>query len=975
MFEGRLGEKLGQLNHGAMQILQGHSPRRSTALIKKMAHKYPQAAEYRDHRSSEDAELNMIAGEYLDFEVDSDYCISRTDAPKLLRRLVAHAPDEDEVSVLLREVDQNGDGRLDFHQFLQLWHRTLRSYPELDDVFAQYAAGQSVMSPEAYEQFLMHHQGLTQQEACSATRRGTSGSKSVTRLDFYGAFSSPDFLWVPPATSQPVQPMDRPLLQYWCFSSHNTYLAGNQLTSKSDCGMYKRAFELGCRCVELDCWDGANGEPIIYHGHTATSKILFADVIQTIHDTAFVTSPWPVILSLEVHCSLPQQQRMAQIMVSIFGKSLKLPPKTGVRLDSPEFSPQGLRRRIILKNKVLPERYHNADGPDSDKYDDVEGNPRGSPKEVDVHPELSDITCMMTVKLTTPQQRITEADPFEVSSLVENKAEELVHKQLAALRILNTKCFSRIYPHGARIDSSNYRPLPLYAAGCHMVALNLQTNDLPVSQTAALFATNGNCGYVLKPPHVLGHDNAAPLPVRLAVEVVCGRWLNMRQRVFSKAKLAVALTVDGPDVAKPEDQTTAWRSDVYDPEWRETFEFTVADPALSTLTLTVIDGHEANATSTAMIHRLRRGHRIVPLYGDDGALLPKAHLLVRIQTRTSSSGALRAHAIGCRATRSNGQVCGQPKDESRSFCTLHECPTCGRVKPSQSALCAACSWPTGAHEGRKRSPVDGRKPSPVDDRKPSFVEGRKPSPVDGRKPSFVEGRKPSPVDGRKPSFVEGRKPSPVDGRKPSFVEGRKPSPVDGRKPSFVEGRKPSPVDGRKPSFVEGRKPSPVDGRKPSFVEGRKPSPVDDRKPSFVEGRKPSPVDGRKPSFVEGRKPSPVDDRKPSFQEGRKPSPVDGRKPSFVEGRKPSPVDGRKPGFAEDHTSGCRAIRSCGQVCGQPKGESARYCKLHECPFCAKPKPSTSDRCGACSEKQMRRTSQLNTGSGAPCMNDEGGRSG
>ena len=37
----------------------------------------------------------------------------------------------------------------------------------------------------------------------------------------------------------------------------------------------------------VDCWDGEDGEPIIYHGHTLTSKILFKDVVQACKKYAF----------------------------------------------------------------------------------------------------------------------------------------------------------------------------------------------------------------------------------------------------------------------------------------------------------------------------------------------------------------------------------------------------------------------------------------------------------------------------------------------------------------------------------------------------------------------------------------------------------------------------------------------------------------------------------------------------------------
>jgi hypothetical protein len=37
----------------------------------------------------------------------------------------------------------------------------------------------------------------------------------------------------------------------------------------------------------VDCWDGEDGEPIIYHGLTLTSKILFSKVVEACRDYAF----------------------------------------------------------------------------------------------------------------------------------------------------------------------------------------------------------------------------------------------------------------------------------------------------------------------------------------------------------------------------------------------------------------------------------------------------------------------------------------------------------------------------------------------------------------------------------------------------------------------------------------------------------------------------------------------------------------
>lgn len=118
------------------------------------------------------------------------------------------------------------------------------------------------------------------------------------------------------------QDMNHPATAYFINTSHNTYLMGSQVGGTVDCRAYYEALQLGCRCIEIDCYDGKDDEPIITYDKTGASVIILRDALICISKWAFKYAETPLIISFENHCSIPQRQKIRKMLDEYFGDAL-----------------------------------------------------------------------------------------------------------------------------------------------------------------------------------------------------------------------------------------------------------------------------------------------------------------------------------------------------------------------------------------------------------------------------------------------------------------------------------------------------------------------------------------------------------------------------------------------------------------------------------------------------------------------------
>uniref|UniRef100_A0A8C9W3Q1 Phosphoinositide phospholipase C n=1 Tax=Scleropages formosus TaxID=113540 RepID=A0A8C9W3Q1_SCLFO len=682
---------------------------------------------------------------FSEADKNGDGSLSISEVLQLLHKLNVNLPRQ-KVKQMFKEADTDeNQGTLGFEEFCT-FYKMMSTRRDLYLLMLTYSNHKDHLDTDDLVRFLEIEQKMTSVskehcleivnkfEPCPENR--TQGVLGIDGFTNYMRSPAGDIF--NPEHYEVNQDMMQPLCNYFIASSHNTYLTGDQLMSQSRVDMYSWVLQSGCRCVEVDCWDGQDGEPIVHHGYTLTSKILFKDVVETINKYAFIKNLYPVILSIENHCSVPQQKKMAQYLVEILGDKLDL---SDVQMDESGRlpSPESLKGKILVKGKKLPanidENAEEGDVSDEDSADEMDddcklmnGDTSVNRKQVESVAKKKLDTLMKESKIRDREDpdnftvlsstvlllllwrhcdrllisvldalsplcafmqkktaKLKKASSFEdtdtdqessgstsrkktmklsralsdlvkytksvgvhdietqaatcswqVSSLSETKAHQLIQQKPSQFVHFNQRQLSRIYPSSYRVDSSNYNPQPFWNTGCHLVALNYQTEGRVLQLNRAKFYSNGNCGYILKPKCMCEGAFSPmvedPLPTRLkkqlVLKIISGQQLPKPKdsMLGDRGEIIdpfVEVEIIGLPVDCCKEQTRVVDDNGFNPMWEETLVFTLHMPEVALVRFLVWDhdpiGQDFIGQRTIAFTSMMPGYRHVYLEGMEEA--------------------------------------------------------------------------------------------------------------------------------------------------------------------------------------------------------------------------------------------------------------------------------------------------------------------------------------------------------------------
>ncbi|XP_031223823.1 1-phosphatidylinositol 4,5-bisphosphate phosphodiesterase delta-4 [Mastomys coucha] len=648
-----------------------------------------------DHQEQLDQMLNEW---FQQGDRNQDGRVSFGEAQRLLL-LMNIEMDEEYAFSLFQEADATQSNALGAQEFVQ-FYKALTKRTEIEEIFENFSSDKQKLTLLEFVDFLREEQKENDHapdlalELIDRYEPSENGRllHVLSKEGFLSYLCSAEGNIFNPDCLPIYQDMTQPLSHYYINSSHNTYLVGDQLCGQSSVEGYIRALKRGCRCVEVDTWDGPDGEPIVYHGHTLTSRILFKDVLATLVKYAFQSSDYPLILSLDNHCTWEQQKTMAHHLTKILGERLLSTPIEGQLIDIMP-SPEQLRGKILVKGKKLrtigvekEEEDKEEEGLDlhpasPESQEQASGNkkkkkvvkcpmpcqlicghvlaqaPNSVPESILLSKQFllqisttilcPDLSALVVYLRTVPFCSFTHSKEnyhiYDISSFSESKAKNLIKEAGNEFVQHNARQLCRVYPSGLRTDSSNFNPQEYWNVGCQMVAMNMQTAGSAMDICDGLFRQNGGSGYVLK-PEFLRDTQSSFNPERpislykaqiLVVQVISGQRLPKVDK--TKETIVVDPLVKVELFGVPEDtneqETSYVENNGINPYWGETFCFRIQVPELAMLRFVVKDYSRTSRNNFIGQYTLpwtcmKQGYRHVSLLSKDGTSLHPASIFV-----------------------------------------------------------------------------------------------------------------------------------------------------------------------------------------------------------------------------------------------------------------------------------------------------------------------------------------------------------
>ncbi|NWI32569.1 PLCD4 phosphodiesterase, partial [Sula dactylatra] len=587
---------------------------------------------------------------------------------------------EDHALRLFQAADKSESGTLEGEEFV-LFYKALTQREEVLSLFQDFSEDGKKLTLLELVDFLRQEQledegteELAMELIDKYEPSETARARHVLSADgFLMYLCSPEGSIFNPRHRALWQDMSQPLCHYFISSSHNTYLIEDQIRGQSSIEGYIRALKRGCRCLEVDCWDGPNGEPMVYHGHTFTSKIPFREVVSTLGKTSWGnSSSLPPPMGVSPPSSHPRRELVVLPPAVRGPRGQQVPWRRWAPqgADSPSTTLQELKHKILLKGKKIGRLEDMLDGP-GDEAPDVSDDDNGAEAEEErrrvkvgglgwgpsalqkdkesLAQVLSDcVVYCKNVSFRGFQEARSHSRPSEISSLAEAKARKLIRDAGNEFVRHNTWQLTRIYPSGMRTDSSNYSPHEMWNVGCQIVALNFQTAGMEMDLCDGLFSQNGRCGYVLKPFFMRDEETLfnpsdpgsreGPGPITLTIQVISGQQLPKVANSKDGAIIdpLVRVEIHGVPADQAHQETKYIENNGFNPRWDETLQFQLHVPELALIRFVVEDYDKTSRNDfvgqfTLAFANIKPGYRHIHLLSKDGTGIPPSSLFVHIR--------------------------------------------------------------------------------------------------------------------------------------------------------------------------------------------------------------------------------------------------------------------------------------------------------------------------------------------------------